>query len=174
MHEVETAVAVGSVFVPSLDRFVPRESVGALRGIASAAHGPRAVVAAVALAWACREATPADAEDALMESVRRNDLLADVALDALAQLGVARGAAAMRRCLLLATLPAPARRVTESLLDLLFADGVVAWDDDVVLARDLALRAMARSEALWAQDTGFLARRDLPTERAAFAAMALS
>jgi hypothetical protein len=41
----------------------------------------------------------------------------------------------------------------------------------VVLARDLALRAMVRSDALWSQDTGFLARRDLPTERAHLAAM---
>jgi hypothetical protein len=61
--------------------------------------------------------------------------------------------------------------VTEALLDLLFDDGVVAWDDDVVLARDLALRAMVRSDALWSQDTGFLARRDLPMERGHLAAM---
>lgn len=173
MTEIElSAVGAESVFVPSLDRFVSRSSVPALEGIAaSSGYGPRAVVAAVALAWTCRERTPADAQDTLMESVRRNDLLADVALDALSQLGIARGAAAMRRCLLLATLPAQARRVTEALLGLLFDDGVIAWDDDVVLARDLALRAMVRCDALWGQDTGFLARRDLPTERTHLAAM---
>ena len=115
---------------------------------------------------------PLMSEDTLMECVQRNDLLADVALEALGRLGLPRGAAAMRRCLLLATLPAPARRITEALLDVLFDDGVVAWDDDVVVARDLALRAMARCDTLWAQDTGFLVRRDLPTERAHFAALA--
>lgn len=162
-----------SVFVPSLDRFVPRSAVGALEGIAaSPVYGPRAVVAAVALAWTCREKTPADVEDTLIESVRRNDLLADAALEALGQLGLPRGAAAMRRCLLLATLPSPARRITEALLNLLFEDGVVAWDDDVVMARDLCLRAMVRCDALWSQDTGFLARRDLPTERGHLADMA--
>lgn len=179
MRDVETTVtavagvSTGAVFVPSLDRFIPRDAVGALRGVATpGAYGPRAVVAAVALAWACAEATPADAEDTLIESVRRNDLLADVAADALGRLGVARGAAALRRCLLLATTPAQARRVAEALLDLLFADGVLAWDDDVVLSRDLALRALARCDALWQQDTGFLARHDLPMEREHLAAMA--
>lgn len=167
------SVDAGAVFVPALDRFIPRDAVGALRGVARAtAHGPRAVVAAVALAWACAEALPADAEDTLIESVRRNDLLADVAAEALARIGVARGAAALRRCLLLATTPAQARRAAEALLGLLFADGVVAWDDDVVIARDLALRALVRSDALWQQDTGFLARHDLPTAREDLAAMA--
>lgn len=179
MSDVEMTAAAAAaesaraVYVPTLDRFIPREAVGALRGVATpGAYGPRAVVAAVALAWACAEATPADAEDTLIESVRRNDLLADVAADALARLGVARGAAALRRCVLLATTPAQARRAAEALLDLLFADGVIAWDDDVVCARDLALRALTRCDALWQQDTGFLARHDLPTERAYLAAMA--
>lgn len=173
MRDLELSMTPAeSVFVPPLDCFVARDTVGALEGIATTAgYGPRAVVAAVALAWACGENTPADAQDALMECVRRNDLLADVALEALSRLGISRGAAAMRRCLLMSTLPAPARRITEALLDLLFADGVVAWDDDVVLARDLALRAMLRCDALWAQDTGFLARRDLPTGRSALSAM---
>lgn len=165
--------ASAAVFVPPLDRFVRRDAVGALRVVATPrAYGPRAVTAAVALAWACAEATPADAEDTLMESVRRNDALADVAAEALGRLGVARGAAALRRCLLLATTPAQARRAAEALLALLFADGVVAWDDDVVLARDLALRAIARCDALWQQDTGFLARHDLPMGRGDLAAMA--
>ena len=174
MSELElSTVSSESVFVPSLDRFVPRAAVPALEGIAATAgYGPRAVTAAVALAWTCGERCPADAEDTLMECVRRNDLLADVALEALGRLGLPRAAAAMRRCLLLSTLPSAARRIAEGLLDLLFDDGVVAWDDDVVLARDLALRALARCEVLWAQDTGFLARRDLPTLRAHFTAMA--
>lgn len=173
MSDLELSIArAESVFVPSLDRFVPRSAVRALEGIAaSSEHSPRSVVAAVALAWTCRENTPADAEDALIESVRRNDLLADVALDALAQLGLSRGAAAMRRCLLLSTLAAPARRIAEALLNLLFEDGVIAWDDEVVIARDLCLRAMLRSDPLWSQDTQFLARRDLPTERHHFAEM---
>lgn len=165
---------VESVFVPSLDRFVPRSAVPALEGIsARSSYGPRAVVAAVALAWTCRERTPADAEETLMESVLRNDLLADVALDALRQLGLPRAAAALRRCLLLTTLPGIARRLSEALLDLLFEDGVMAWDDEVVIARDLALRAIARCDAVWAQDVGFLARHDLPTEREHLRAMAV-
>lgn len=162
-----------AVFVPPLDRFVRRDAVGALRRVAAVpGHGPRAVAAAVALAWACAEATPADAEDTLIESLRRNDLLADAAAGALGRLGVARGAAALRRCLLLATTPAQARRAAEALLELLFGESVVAWDDDVLVARDLARLAIARCDVLWQQDTGFLARHDLPPSRAEFLAQA--